>query len=203
MNLLGSLFADVPEDIATPSQVPYEQPYTPPYTAMEPEPSTPPYEESGIVPLQRPSPPPLPPLTPTRYMIPNMPGPRYIQREVGKIIPARYAPYPEQRMISDRALIKILVSKNTYFALESRGLPTMAMRRRQVDSNTRREIESDVLKRTLSDVDAIQRGEYGTIESNEAWQYEAIQYNLVDAAELLNIMARIVGIQVWKLKERG
>jgi hypothetical protein len=135
-----------------------------------------------------------------RHLIPPMPGPRYVQGEVGKVVPGTHAPHYQRPMVNDVTLIKILVVKNTYLALEKRGLPAMAMRRRLLDSNTQRLVEYDVLLQTLSDINAIQRGDYSALNAGSGWQRDAIRNKLVDVADLQNVVSRGVGVQVWTEK---
>lgn len=199
MKLLGHDLLGAITPTTTP---PYVNPYTPPYTYPEvysPEP----YRETGIYPLRRPPTSPQLPF-PTHHLItPPMPGPRYVQGPIGNIIPATHSPWPLPRIISDKAIVKILVSKNIYESLAKRGLPTMTMRRRLLDANTRREIESEVFQRTMSDMVLVQQQQFVKIGANVAWQKEAIKYNLLDAAELRNLMSRIVPMQSWLSKDKA
>lgn len=190
-------FGDVESPI-TPTGPPYQQPYTPPYQYTETQ-YTAPYEE-GMIPSERPALPPQLPMSETRYQTPSMPGPRYIQGTQGQIIPATHAPYPLPRKISDQKMIRILVTKNTYLVLKSKGLPTVCMRRRQLDPDTKRQILEEIRQRTLADLDAVARGEITKLAAGQDWQYEAIKYKLADAAELKNLMARVVPIESWLLK---
>lgn len=202
MKLLGHDLLGAITPTTTP---PYENLYTPPYTYPEvysPEP----YRETSIYPLQRP---PTSPLLPfpshqwRRVITPPMPGPKYVQGPIGNIIPATHSPWPPPRIISDKAIVKILVSKNIYESLAKRGLPTMTMRRRLLDANTRREIESEVFQKTMADMVLVQQQQFTTIGANVAWQKEAIKYNLLDAAELRNLMSRIVPMQSWLSKDKA
>jgi len=199
MKLLGHDLLGALTPTTTP---PYVNPYTPPYTYPEvysPEP----YRETGIYPLKRPPTSPQLPFPTHHFVTPPMPGPKYVQGPIGNIIPATRAPFPLPRIISDRAIIKILVSKNMYAALAKRGLPTMTLRRRLLDENTRREIESEVFQQTMADMVAVQNQQYQAIQVNNAWQREAIKYNLVDAAQLRNLMSRIVPTQSWLSKDKA
>lgn len=199
MKLLGHDLLGAITPTTTP---PYVNPYTPPYTYPEiysPEP----YRETGIYPLRRPPTSPQLPFSTHHLVIPPMPGPKYVQGPIGNIIPATHSPWPPPRIISDKAIVKILVSKNMYESLAKRGLPTMTMRRRLLDANTRREIESEVVQKTISDMVLVQQQQYEKIGANIAWQKEAIKYNLLDAADLRNLMSRIVPIQSWLSKDKA
>ena len=199
MKLLGHDLLGAVTPTTTP---PYVNPYTPPYTYPEvysPEP----YRETGIYPLRRPPTSPQLPFSTHHLIIPSMPGPKYVQGPIGTIIPATHSPWPPPRIISDRKIVKILVSKNMYESLTKRGLPTVAMRRRMLDDNIKREIESEVFQKTMSDMLLIQQQQYEKIGANVAWQKEAIRYNLLDAAELQNFMSRIVPIQSWLSKDKA
>lgn len=79
----------------------------------------------------------------------------------------------------------------------------MTMRRRVLDDNTKREIESEVFQKAMSDMVLVQQQQYEKIGANVAWQNEAIKYNLLDAAELKNLMSRIVPIQSWLSKGKA
>lgn len=199
MKLLGHDLLGAITPTTTP---PYENPYTPPYTYPEVY-SPPSYRETGIYPLQRPPTSPLLPFSTHHLITPPMPGPKYVQGPIGRLIPATHAPWPPPRIISDRAIVKIVVSKNMYESLAKRGLPTMTMRRRLLDENTRREIESEVLQKTMSDMALILNQQYEQISAPNTWQREAIEYNLLDAAELQNLMSRIVPIQSWLSKGKA
>jgi len=209
MKLLGHDLLGALTPTTTP---PYANPYTPPYTYPEvysPEP----YRETGIYPLRRPPTSPQLPFSTHHFVTPPMPGPKYVQGPIGNIIPATRAPWPLPKIISDRAIIKILVSKNMYAALAKRGLPTMTLRRRLLDENTQREIESEVFRQTMADMVLVQNQQYQSIVTNSTkrgsatalstWQQEAIKYNLVDVAELRNLMSRIVPIQSWLSKGKA
>lgn len=196
MKLLGHDLLGAVTPVTTP---PYVNPYTPPYTYPEVF-SPQAYRETGIYPVRRPPTSPQLPFTTHRFITPPMPGPKYVQGPIGNIIPATHAPWPLPRIVSDKTIVKILVSKNLYESLARRGLPTMAMRRRQLDDNTKREIESEVFQKTTSDMQLIQQHQYDKIRTNTYWQREAIRYNLLDAAELRNLMSRIVPMQVWLSK---
>jgi len=201
MKLLGNNMIDGMGETASP---PYALPYETPEAVSTIPPDFPePYRDTGITPLHRQAPRPVGPmdeLSQPRHLIPPAPGPRYIQGAVGRVVPATHAPNYIEPMISDHALIRILVAKNTYLALNKRGLPTVAMRRRMLDANTQRQVENDVLLQTLTDVSAVASGNFSALNGGNVWQREAIRNKLVDAAELRNIMARVVGIQSWTEK---
>jgi len=79
----------------------------------------------------------------------------------------------------------------------------MTLRRRLLDENTQREIESEVFQQTMADMVLVQNQQYQSIVTNSTWQQEAIKYNLVDVAELRNLMSRIVPIQSWLSKGKA
>lgn len=193
---------------APPAPVPYMEPYMPPYTPIETPSYLPPYEDAGVFPLHRPLPPPLVPLTPTRDFILPPSRQRYtpiksgLRSESRLIVPARRAPYPHPRRYGDDVLIKILTTKNTYHTLKRHGLQTIAFHRVAIDPALKSEIIKEVVNQTVSDIAAIQRGQYQRVLQGEEWQYEAIRQNLVDAATLASVMSELVGIQVWRAKGR-
>lgn len=178
-----------------PSMVPYLPSYTPAYPYQPVPVHEIPYEEAGVFPMERTRPAPRLPQRVTRQIIPAPPGMTYLKVPEQNIVPAVNTPYPTQRRYSDRTLLNILTTKNTYFALKRRGMASNTMRRESIDAAVRDEVMREVTERTVSDLAAIQKGEYAKVLAGQEWQYDAIKNNLVDASELRSVMSRLVGVQ--------